>query len=60
MVSTTDVSLSTESSKPLSTESETKSVTTENATVPKNTEPTETDTKSEEKADSGQNLGNKT
>ena len=60
VVSTADVSSSTESSEPLPTEIVTEITTTEKATVSKNTEPTETDTKFEQRADSGQNLGNKT
>ena len=60
VVSTADVSSSTESSEPLPTEFITEITTTEKATVSKNTKPTETDTKFEQRADSGQNLGYKT
>lgn len=60
VVSTADVSSSTESSEPLPTETVTKITTTEKATVLPNEESTETDAKTEEKADSGQNLGNQT
>ena len=60
VVSTADVSSSTESSEPLPTEIVTEITTTEKATVLPNEEPTETDTQTEEKADSGQNLGNQT
>ncbi|SCY63542.1 hypothetical protein [Ruminococcus sp. YE282] len=60
VVSTADVSSSTESSEPLPTENVTEITTTEKAIVLPNEEPTETDTQTEEKADSGQNLGNKT
>lgn len=60
VVSTVDVSSSTESSEPLPTEIVTEITTTEKATVSQNTKPTETDTQTEEKADSGQNLGNQT
>ncbi len=60
VVSTADVSSSTESSEPLPTEFFTEITTTEKATVLPNKEPTETDTQAKEKADSGQNLGNQT
>ena len=60
VVSTTDVSSSTESSEPLPTETVTEITTTEKATVLPNEEPTETDTQAKEKADSGQNFGNQT
>lgn len=60
VVSTADVSSSTESSEPLPTEIITEVTTTEKATMLPNEEPTETDTQAEEKADSGQNLGNQT
>ena len=60
VVSTADVSLSTESSESLPTENYTEITITEKATVSQNTEPTETDTQAEGKADSGQNSGNKT
>lgn len=60
VVSTADVSSSTESSESLPTEDYTEITTTEKATVSQNTEPTETDTQAEGKADSGQNSGNKT
>ncbi len=60
VVSTADVSSSTESSEPLPTEFITEITTTEKATVSQNTVPTETDTQMEEKADSGQNLDNQT
>lgn len=58
VVSTTDVSSYTESSEPLPTEIVTEITTTEKATVSQNTNPTETDIQAEEKANSGQNLGN--
>ena len=60
VVSTADVSSSTESSEPLPTEIVAEFATTEKAIVLPNEEPTETDTQAEGKADSGQNLGNKT
>lgn len=60
VVSTADVSSSTESSEPLPTEIVTEITTIEKATVSQNTEPAETDTQTEEKADSGENLGNQT
>ena len=60
VVSTADVSSSAESSELLQTENVTEITTTEKATVSQNTEPTETDTQAEEKADSGENLGNQT
>ena len=60
VVLTADVSSSAESSDPLPTENVTETTTTEKAIVLPNEEPTETDTQTEEKADSGQNLGNKT
>ena len=59
VVSTADVSSSTESSEPLPTEIVTEITTTEKTTVSQNTEPTETDTQTEEKADSGQNSAKK-
>ncbi len=60
VVSTADVSSSTESSELLPTENVTEITTTKKATVSPNIEPTETDTQKGEKADSGQNLGNQT
>lgn len=60
VVSTADVSSSTESSEPLPTENVTETTTTEKATVLQNIESTKTDALDEEKADSGQNSGNKT
>ena len=60
VVSTADVSSSAESSELLQTENVTEITTTEKATVSQNTKPTETDTQAEEKADSGENLGNQT
>ena len=59
VVSTADVSSSTESSEPLPTENVTEITTTEKPTVSQNTEPTETDTKFEQRADSGQNSAKK-
>ena len=59
VVSTADVSSSTESSESLPTENYTEITITEKATVSQNTEPTEIDTKAEEKADNGQNSANK-
>ena len=60
VVSTADVSSSTERSDTLPTENYTEITINEKATVSKNTEPTETDTQSKEKIDSGQNLDNQT
>ncbi len=60
VVSTADVSSSTESLELLPIEIVTEITTTEKATVLPNIESTETDTQTEEKADSGQNLGNQT
>ena len=53
VVSTADVSSSTESSEPLPTEFITEITTTEKATVLLNEEPTETDTKDEKKPTMG-------
>ena len=60
VVSTTDVSPSTESSELLPTEIVTEIATAEKTTVSQKIEPTETDAQVEQKADSGQNLGNQT
>ena len=59
VVSTADVSSSTESSEPLPTEFITEITTTEKATVSQNIESTKTDALDEEKADNGQNSANK-
>lgn len=60
VVSTADVSSSTESSESIQIENVTEIATAEKTTVLQNTEATKTDTQTEEKADSGQNLGNQT
>ena len=59
VVSTTDVSPSTESSELLPTEIVTEIATAEKTTVSQKIEPTETDAQVEQKADSGQNSGKK-
>lgn len=59
VISTVDVSSSTESSESIQIENVTEIATAEKNTVLQNTEATKTDTQTEEKADSGQNSGKK-